>query len=109
MFTKSDSVDDHIADVERVFRELEKNGITVKASKLKLGLRRIAHLLTENGITPNPEKTKVIKDLPIPTNVRQLRRVLGIFAYYRKFIAKFSTIAAPLYELTGKGIQNKFK
>ena len=42
-----------------------------------------------------------------PTNVQQLRRVLGLFAYYRKYIPKFAEIAAPLYALTGKNVQNK--
>src|SRR5215469_8460528 len=59
VFTKADSVDDHIRDVEKVFDELHANGIKVKASKLKLGLREIPHLgviLRQDGITPNPEK-----------------------------------------------------
>jgi hypothetical protein len=30
-----------------------------------------------------------------------------LFAYYRKYIPKFAEIAAPLYALTGKNIQNK--
>jgi len=44
--------------------------------------------------------------LPIPTTVGQLRRTLGIFAYYRKFIKDFSAIAAPLHENIGKGAQS---
>ena len=38
VFTKSPRVEDHINDVERVFLQLEKHGIKIKASKLKLGL-----------------------------------------------------------------------
>ena len=45
--------------------------------------------------------------MQLPTTVGQLRRTLGIFAYDRKFIDKFSVIAAPLYALTGKGAQHK--
>ena len=99
VYTKSDSIDDHIEDVGKIFDELHANGIKVKASKLKLALREIPHLgviLRQDGIIPNPEKTKAIRDLPLPQNVRQLRRTLGIFAYYRKFIAKFSDIAGTL-------------
>jgi hypothetical protein len=32
---------------------------------------------------------------------------LGLFAYYRKYIPRFAEIAAPLYALTGKNVQNK--
>src|SRR6185312_1465756 len=39
VYTKSSSVDDHLQDVGKVFDELGANGIKVKASKLKIGLR----------------------------------------------------------------------
>jgi len=64
-------------------------------------------VITENGIEPNPEKTKAITSLQYPTTLKQLRRILGIFAYYRKFIPKFSERAAPLYAQTKKFVQNK--
>ena len=56
---------------------------------------------------PNPEKVKAVKELQPPKTLKQLRSTLGIFAYYRKFIPKFSKIAAPLYEQTKKYVQNK--
>ena len=82
----------------------------MKASKLKIGVREIPFLgvvFRESDMIPNKEKTQAITDLQLPTTVGQLRRTLGIFAYYRKFIDKFSVIAAPLYALTGKGAQHK--
>ena len=44
VFTKSSNVDDHIADLEKVFKQLEQNGIKIKASKLKLGLKLMPFL-----------------------------------------------------------------
>src|SRR5690348_10002723 len=37
VFTKSPRVEDHIRDLEKVFEQLDRNGIKIKASKLKLG------------------------------------------------------------------------
>ena len=110
VFTKTGSVDDHIDDICKVFDELNENGIKIKASKLLLGKKAMPFLgivITEEGITPNPEKVKAVKDLQPPQTLKQLRRTLGIFAYYRKFIPNFSKIAAPLYEQTKKHVQNK--
>ena len=64
-------------------------------------------VITEEGISPNPEKVKAVKDLQPPQTLKQLRSTLGIFAYYRKFIPNFSQIAAQLYEQTKKYVQNK--
>jgi hypothetical protein len=63
-------------------------------------------VLKETGIVPNREKTKPIDDI-LPTTIGQLRRTMGMFAYYRKFIKDFSKVAAPLYSHTGNGVQSK--
>ena len=55
--TKSDNVDDHIKDLENVFKQFEKYGIKIKASKLKLGCKNMAFLgivITDQGLVPNP-------------------------------------------------------
>jgi hypothetical protein len=103
-------VDDHIRDVLKVVERLRANGIKIKASKLKLAVKVMPFLgivITETGMQPNPEKTKAIRELTAPKNLKQLRRILGIFAYYRKFIRNFSERAKPLYELTKKSANNK--
>jgi hypothetical protein len=109
VFTKSPKVEDHIADLERVFEQLERNGIKIKASKLKLGLKLMPFLgvvITRDGMVPDKEKTAAIDKLGYPKTLKELRSVLGMFAYYRRFIAKFSEIAAPLYEQTKKSVRN---
>jgi hypothetical protein len=66
-------------------------------------------LVSEEGIKTNPEKTKAITQLPLPKTLDQLRRALGMFAHYRKFIQGFGTIAAPLYAQQGKGYSSSGK
>ena len=98
------------ADLEKVFKELDKHGVKIKASKLKLGCKQMPFLgiiITPDGMIPNPEKIKAITALEYPKTIKQLRRVLGMFAYYRRFIPKFSEKAAPLYAQTKKNCQNK--
>ena len=110
VFTKQRSVQTHIEHLDQVFARLRANGVMIKGSKVKLGVKELSFLgqiVNKQGYRPDPSKIKAVADLLPPTNVHQLRRVLGLFAYYRKYIPKFAEIAAPLYALTGKNIQNK--
>ena len=44
-----------------------------------------------NGIIKaDPERLRPLKQLPPPTNPKSLKRVSGLFAYYAKWIKKFS-------------------
>ena len=109
-FSRGKSVDEHIRHLDQIFERLDKFGITVKGSKLQLGAKELPFLgqiISTEGFKPNPTKIKAVVDLEAPTNVAQLRKIMGMFAHYAKYIPGFSQIAAPLYELTRKGTQNK--
>ena len=110
VYTKSNDVRDHIRDLDKVFDKLDEYNVQVKGDKMRLALRELpflGQLVSEEGCRPDPLKTRAITDLVAPTSVHQLRRVMGMFAYYRKYIKGFADIAAPLYELCGKNAQNK--
>jgi hypothetical protein len=110
VYTKELSVMFHIQHLDQVFSRLRSHAIIIKGSKVKLGVKELSFLgqiISKTGYRPDPKKIKAVADLLPPTNVHQLRRVLGLFAYYRKYIPKFAEIASSLYKLTGKNVQNK--
>ncbi|MCO5551080.1 hypothetical protein L7F22_004577 [Adiantum nelumboides] len=45
---------------------------------------------------------------PEPANLHEVRSFLGLCSYYRKFIRFFAEIAAPLHDLTRKGVVFRF-
>ena len=59
-------------------------------------------VITEGKITMNSVKVKGIWDWPTPTTVKEVRSFLGFGNFYRKFINKFSELAAPLNGLLKK-------
>ena len=65
----------------------------------------MGHLLTEEGIKPDPKRTEMIAKVRSPTNVKELKSALGACTYYKRFIKDFHNIASPLYELLKKDIK----
>lgn len=60
------------------------------------------------GISPNSQGTEAILNFPVSSNVHDIRVFIGLYAYFRKFIEKFSVIAKPLYDLLKKDVKFKF-
>lgn len=102
----SDSFDSHVEHVKAVLDKLSQYKLKIKLSKCKFAMQKLSflgHKVSAEGIEPDDDKIKAIKRLRPPKDVKSLQRQLGLLNYYRKFIAKFADIAAPLYKLLKKG------
>ena len=101
----SETWEDHMATIEKVLKRLIEVGLKVKLFKCQWGKNEVAylgHILSSNGIRPDPEKIKAVMDMQRPKNVCELRSFLGLCNYYRRFVNNYSTIASPLCSLTQK-------
>ena len=49
-----------------------------------------------------PKKLASINSMPPPRTPKEVKQILGLVGYYRKFIPRFSDIARPLNALTRK-------
>lgn len=58
---------------------------------------------------PAIEKLKAVEDAPRPSTKKEVKSFLGLLGYYKKFVPNFATVAAPLSDLTKKGVPNKFE
>uniref|UniRef100_A0A1Y1KT95 RNA-directed DNA polymerase n=1 Tax=Photinus pyralis TaxID=7054 RepID=A0A1Y1KT95_PHOPY len=71
--------------------------VFVRASVSYLG-----HLITPQGIGPDPSKISAIADRKKPTNVKQVMSFLQTCSWFRRFVPDFAQVARPLSELTRK-------
>ena len=63
-------------------------------------IKYLGHILSPEGIKPNPEKVEIIQNYPIPKTVTQVRRFLGMTQYYRRFQKNYANLAKLLQNLT---------
>ena len=69
----------------------------------------LGHELSKDGIRPPKDCIQAITDYPEPKNVKQLRRLIGMFNWFRKFIPNFSVLIYPLNRLLQKNQRFEWK
>ena len=65
---------------------LRNAGLKVKPIKCHFLCQKVeylGHLITPNGISPNPARIQAVQDFPIPTSVKEVRQFVGLAYYYR--------------------------
>lgn len=99
----SKSFQDHLRDIDTVLQRLRDNHLVCKLSKCSFAynsIRFLGHMISNQGISPDPAKIEVVKKWKRPRNKTDNRSFLGFTGFYRRFIEGYSTIAQPLYQLT---------
>ena len=100
----SRTFDEHIENVRTVLRRLREHGIKLKARKCKMFKKEVNYLgriVSADGYRVDPSNVKAVLALKEtnPKTVGDVRKLLGLLGYYRKYIQDFSRIAQPLFEL----------
>jgi hypothetical protein len=85
---------------------LRAKGIKCHPKKLRSAVKDVSyprHFVVPNGTAPQDVKVEAITKMVAPTDVSELRTLLGTYDYYRKFIINriinFARKAAPLNRL----------
>ena len=103
----SSTIKDHLEELDEVLTKLQGSVLKLKPSKcefIQSEVLYLGHVVSADGINPNPKIVSTIGNWKSPTNVKEVQQLLGLCNYYRRFIHKFSERAASLAHLTKKGV-----
>lgn len=101
----SKDFDEHMIHLEKIFQRFLKHNLRINFQKSKffqLEVKFLGHVISPDGIKPDPEKIKSIKNFSCPRNVKELQSFLGFVNFYTKFVRKYSDLLVPLLNLLKK-------
>ncbi|KAF8046932.1 hypothetical protein N665_3324s0001 [Sinapis alba] len=104
----SKNKEDHEKHLRAVLGRLREQQLFAKLSKCSFWQRSVGflgHIVSEQGISVDPEKIRAIQGRPRPKNATEIRSFLGLAGYYRKFVKGFASLAQPMTQLTGKDVK----
>ncbi len=99
------SFEEHLLRLKEVLGRFRAANLKLKPTKCQLFQDKVTflgHVVSKDGIQPDPSNTGKVLAWPTPTNVTEVRQFLGFCSYYRRFVKNFSMIAKPLTDLTKK-------
>ena len=94
VYTKN--LEDHGKKIRRLFNRLADAKLSLQPRKcefLRTVVAYLGHIIGQDGVKPDPNKIKAVKNFPRPQNPKNIRQFLGLVGYYRRFIKDFSAIA----------------
>lgn len=102
----SSSLQEHTESLQKILSTLDNFNLKIQIDKsefLRKDVEYLGHVITAEGVKPNPDKIKAIEQWPLPKNEKDLRGFLGTLSYYRRFIRDLAKISKPLSNQLRKG------
>ncbi len=89
-----------------VLERARDKGIKLNQDKLEVGVSEVkyfGHILTAEGLRPDPAKVAAVRDMAPPRDRAELETVLGMVTYLSKFAVNLAEVTSPMRKLLTKG------
>ncbi|GFX09898.1 retrovirus-related Pol polyprotein from transposon 297 [Trichonephila clavipes] len=104
----SETFEDHLIRIRLVLKCLQEAGLKLNSKKCLFAAQEVkilGHHVSSNGVRPDPDKIKAVRNFPPPKNIHDIRSFLGLCSYFRRFIKGFCYLAEPLQSLLKSGVE----
>ena len=102
---------EHVQMIRSLIERLRKHNLKGSPSKARLGATDanfLGHSIPPVGLRPYAEKVSVLVIKPMPTDVKQVRALMGSINYYRIFLRNRSKRLRSINSLFRKGVKFAF-
>ncbi|XP_017979875.1 PREDICTED: uncharacterized protein LOC108662802 [Theobroma cacao] len=105
MIVKAHKIEDHVTNLERLFKRLQKFQLRLNPVKCTFGVtsgKLLGFVISERGIEVDPDKVQAIRNLPLPKTQKEVRGFLGRLNYIARFISQLTLKCDPIFKLLRK-------
>lgn len=89
---------EHNENLVRLLDKCRSAGIKLSKDKLQVGCQEaeyFGHILTADGLKPDPSKVAAFKKMESPFNKPDLQTIMGMITYLSKFAPNLANITSP--------------
>ena len=97
-----EAIENHDQRLKSLFERCRNKGIKLNKEKSKCSLYEVSfmgHIISNEGLKPDPAKIKGICEMPTPKSKQDVKRLLGMVNYLQKFAPNLSEVTAPIRDL----------
>ncbi|CAB1119117.1 unnamed protein product [Ectocarpus sp. CCAP 1310/34] len=101
----------HVMNLIEFFKRLRQYNLKLSPGRARVGATHanfLGHTISPAGVSPDGVKVRALTHMPPPTNVKQLRSLLGGLSYYRIFLKSLAIKVRPLNSLVKQGVPFKY-
>ena len=95
--------EEHDQRLKRVLDRSKEYNLKLNRGKCEIKrteVKYVGHLLTAEGVKPDPEKIRAVETMKKPENKQELLTFLGFIQYLGKFMPRMSDVSSSLRKLT---------
>ena len=108
MLVKSTTAELHIAHLAEAFQILKKYNMKLNPAKCAFRVsvgKFLGFIVNNRGIEANPDKIKVVLDMPPPSNINEVQSLIGRIVALSRFVSKASDKCQPFFQVLKKAFQ----
>jgi hypothetical protein len=93
---------EHDTALREVFDRARRFNVRFNKDKLRIKLpsvRYLGHVLSADGVKPDPDKIRAINDMPTPTDKKSLQRFIGMVQFLGRWLPHLADMKRPLCQL----------
>ena len=108
MLVKSTTAELHIAHLSEAFQILREYNMKLNPAKCAFGVsvgKFLGFIVNNRGIEADPNKIKVVLDMPSPSSIKEVQRLTGRIAALSRFVSRASDKCQPFFQVLKKAFQ----
>jgi len=95
-------MEDGIQKLEKIIHLCYKRNVVLKFAKSWIGFQQVkffGYKVTPGRYEMDEERKSSVMEAPMPTNMKQMQRFLGVAVFFNEFIPDYSETTAKLYDM----------